>query len=170
MYTTYLPKLGAGPQVAAEGYTDMGVAIQLFTLMRTDDRQGRARLTWNDTLAAVAQDRIENMAKLRWEGHIDPFGYGPNHWVRVAGYALPAEWDDHKNYIESLQWGGNEKIEDAKREVWEPWIASEPHRIHILGLNRFFAAQTQVGIASYYLKSSNHGWYHSIITAPPEPA
>ncbi len=166
---TYLPlALGNGPtEVNGQG---VDVADALFGLMVDDPQQGRKPCQWNQKLADIALSRVQSMAQFGWTGHVEPGGYGPNQWAKRGGYRLPAFYlaDKSLNYIESLQYGGGADVDVDV--VWQRWMDSPHHKTHILGLTPFFASQTQVGIASYFLQDSQAGIYHCILSAPPEVA
>ncbi len=163
---TYLPlALGNGPTDVV-GQVD--VADALFGLMVDDPQQGRKPCQWNQKLADIALARVKNMARNGWVGHVYPRGHGPNWWVDKEGYRLPDFYlaEPELNYIESLQYGGGPDVDVDL--VWQRWMDSPTHKTHILGLTPFFASQTQVGIASYFLQDSIAGIYHCILSAPPE--
>jgi len=160
----FLPFVANGASVTGEGTRD--VEQRLFTLMRDDPRQGRKGMVRNDVLAKVAELRCWMQAKRRYTGHVDPEGYGANYYVRVNGYRLP-DWYSQEldaNNVESLAHAGDGNVDAC----WQGWLNSEPHRIHLLGLNDFYAAQTNVGIAMYHLEDSEYKFYWAVISAPPE--
>lgn len=165
----YLPQVYVEMTVALQGEQFMTKAEQIFHMMILHPEQGRKELEWHPLLAEVARDKCYYQAHQGWSGHVDPEGYGPNYWVREYGYRLPDWWlereEPDSNYIESLQHNGDGDVSDA----WAGWMHSDGHRIHILGLNSFYAEQTQVGVGYYYLESSEKRHYWAVITAPKEP-
>ncbi len=137
----------------------------VFWEMSFHPDQGRKEMHWNTVLERAAVERLKDQAENRWDGHVHPSGQGANDWVRSFDYKLPSYYGTGEdNSVESLGYGGNGTIE----QMWETWMNSEHHRTHILGLNSFFAGQTQVGIGYFYLKESEHKYYWCILTAPKE--
>jgi uncharacterized protein YkwD len=163
----FLPSVHANQLPVAPVGEPLPVEKQIYLAMALHPYQGRKGMEWNDTLAEAAKDRCISQAHLGWTGHVGPSGKGPNWWVRVLWkYRLP-DWyshDDDANSIESCAHNGR----GLPDEVWASWMNSPGHRTHVLGLNDFFAAQTQVGVGFYALPSSQKKFYWSIITAPPE--
>lgn len=43
-------------------------------------------LVWNDTLARVAETKALDMANRNYFSHVDPDGYGMNHYINKAGF------------------------------------------------------------------------------------
>lgn len=164
MNSLYLPQIANGATVTSEGARD--VEQQLFALMRDDPRQGRKDMVWHDVLAIAARNKCIRQAHERWTGHVSPQGYGPNWTVRQLGYQLP-EWygqDNDANNLESLAHAGDGDVDAC----WQGWLNSPGHRAHVLGTDKFYAAQTNVGIGYYFLEGSEYGHYWAIISAPPE--
>ena len=94
--------------------------------------------------------------------HTNPDGYGPNYLVQQAGYALP-NWYSQEldaNNIESIAAGYG-----TASAAWEGWMNSTGHRTHILGLDSFWAEQTDYGIGYAYIPGSPYGHYWVVITA-----
>lgn len=145
--TTYLPFATKANPVSSQSNSDKARAIF-------------------DRLAYAAQDKCETQAHEGWTGHTDPSGAGPNKMVRAWGYHLPAWYsqEDDANNIESLLHNGNGSVEGA----WNSWMDSEGHRVHLLGLDPFYAAQVNVGIGYYYLATSPKRHYWCVLTCPRE--
>ncbi|MCU7549831.1 hypothetical protein OCK74_11935 [Chitinophagaceae bacterium LB-8] len=76
------------------------------TFQQFDDVQPKHQLKWNDTLARVA--KALDMATRNYFAHVDPDGYGINHYIHKAGYALQPTWlkNPQYNYFESCNAGG----------------------------------------------------------------
>lgn len=149
-----------------EGIGDEDKGRAVFEAMRTHPRQERKRMVWDDTLARVAAEKVRRQAHEGWAWHVDPQGYGPNYYVRKAGYRLPDYYSkaDDANNIESIAHWGDGTVPN----VWAAWMASAGHKQHVLGLLSFYAAQTHVGCAYYYLATSDKKHYWAIISCPPE--
>ncbi|HSY77481.1 MAG TPA: CAP domain-containing protein [Bacteroidia bacterium] len=70
-------------------------------------------LHWNDTLAAVAENRALDMAQQGYFGHTDKAGYGINYYINKAGYKLDDAYlkknkaDDFEAIIAGQQSGEN---------------------------------------------------------------
>lgn len=122
-------------------------------------------MIFDERLADIAHSRVMSQARDGWSGHVDPQGRGPNAYCRMVGYQLP-DWylqDNDANNIESIADSGDGSVEG----VWDSWLGSTGHRMHILATDSFYKAQTQVGIAYYYLATSKHLHYWCILSAPP---
>ena len=122
-------------------------------------------MAWDDKLAKAAADKCLRQAHEGWSGHVDPQGRGPNDMVRAYDYLLP-DWygDGASNNIESLSHNGDGRP-DA---MWQGLLDSPGHRIHVLGLDEFYAAQTHVGVGYCHLAASPKRHYWCILSAPPE--
>lgn len=135
---------------------------QFFDLMRTDPGQKRSTLVCNAILAQVAHTRAQDMADRGYFSHVNPDGYGPNYLVSAAGYTLPTFYAQsiNGNNIESIAAGYTDD-----QEAWNALLNSEHHRTHVLGLERFYAEQTDIGIGYVFLENSHYVRYWVIITA-----
>jgi len=107
-------------------------------------------LVWNDTLARVAEQKALDMAKRNYFEHVDPDGYGMNHFINKAGYALEKDWLDHpkNNYFESLGAGYSDGIAAVKGLIIDKYVPSMGHRNHLLG----------IGLNNKYLKDIGIGF------------
>jgi uncharacterized protein YkwD len=124
--------------------------------------QGRATLNCDPILAQVAREKAEDMAGRDYFAHTNPDGYAANYLVEQAGYNLPSFYHDEpdSNNIESLAGGfGNAQL------AFDGLLGSSTHRIHILGLNSFFAEQIDYGIGFAYDPDSEYDYYWVIFTA-----
>jgi Divergent InlB B-repeat domain/Cysteine-rich secretory protein family/Bacterial Ig domain len=126
--------------------------------------QGRAFVTIDATLSAVARAKAADMANREYFAHTDPDGNGANTLVRRAGYSLPSHYSTAAsgNNIESLAAGYS-----SVSSVWTGWMASADHKRHILGETDFFAEQTSLGVGYYEKSGSPYRYYWVILTAPP---
>jgi uncharacterized protein YkwD len=135
---------------------------QLATMMKQASGQRRASLTYNETLARVARERAQDMARRGYFSHVNPDGLGANYLVRQAGYVLPDSYGKKKssNNIESIA-SGNKTPADA----WAAWMGSSAHKKHLLGLTTDYAEQTDYGIGYVYVPESQWKHYWVVITA-----
>lgn len=164
-HSLFIPIVANGTAISPQG-EPLPVARQIFLMMKLHPEQGRSHVVWEDRLAVAAAEKCYRQAHEGWSGHIDPQGHGPNWMVKQAGYLLP-DWygqADDANNIESLSHNG-----DGRPDLmWMGLLDSPGHRIHVLGLNPFYAAQTQVGIGYYHLETSPKRHYWCLLSAPPE--
>ena len=137
----------------------------VFNMMRDHPDQGRAHVNCNPVLARVARERAQDMAERGYFSHVDPDGHGPNHLVTAAGFRLPDWYPDSgtANNIESIGAGFA-----SPGDIWQAWLDSQYHRIHVLGTDRFYAGQEEVGIGYYADPNSLYVEYWVVITAPTE--
>ena len=130
-------------------------------LMRQDPRQQRALMRCDPILAKVARERAEDMGRRGYFSHINPEGFGPNHLVQQAGYLLPSF------YMQSFPANNLETISAGyatPEATWNGWMKSTAHRTHLLGLDRFWAEQTDYGIGYAYVAGSLYSHYWVVIT------
>lgn len=167
MPKTFLVSIHSGPTVPVQGEADDERARAIFELMAANPEQGRVVLRWDEELADVAVRRCASQAREGWEGHTDLSGRGPNFWIRnLTTYELPGYGtDDNANNCESLCHGGD----GGYQQVWDAWMGSKGHRIHVLGLDSHYAAQICIGVGYYHLEASEHGHYWCVLTVHPEP-
>lgn len=161
--TIYLPLVIKGPGCAALSPEEQA----LLDFMRNDPEQKRPMLNCDPILQRVARERALDMGQRNYFSHTNPDGYGPNYLVRQAGYPLPS-W-----YGQALDANNIESIAactscDAAF-VWQMWMNSPMHRRHILGLDPFFAEQTDYGIGYADVPGSRYVHYWVIITARRAP-
>ncbi len=139
---------------------------ELADLLRNDPQQQRSALFCNTILTRVARERAQDMAERDYFGHTNPDGYGPNYLVEQAGYVLPDFYDQSPagNNIESLAGGfGN------ANDVWQAWLGSASHRVHVLGEHPFFAEQIDYGVGYFYDAESSRKHYWVLLTARSGP-
>jgi uncharacterized repeat protein (TIGR02543 family) len=128
--------------------------------------QQRPFLKLDPTLSEVARQRAQDMAQRDYFAHVDPDGNGPNYYVEQAGYDLPELYGDSRsgNYIESIAAG-----RPTAGATWNDFMASPPHKTHLLAEDPFYQEQTSYGIGYAYDASSKYRYYWVVITAPPRP-
>ena len=122
-------------------------------------------LTWNDTLAKVAQAKAQDMVKRGYDGHLDPDGNGINILIAFAGYDIPFPEYADVNYYESLASGSSSPkvaiqhlINDA-----EPNHQRAGHRKHLLGIQDSNKYLVDIGIG--WVTGGKWGTYCVIIIA-----
>ncbi|NTS43704.1 CAP domain-containing protein [Flavisolibacter sp. BT320] len=105
-------------------------------------------LKWNDTLAAVAEAKALDMATRQYMAHVDPEGYGMNHFINKAGYKLNVKWLTKKemNYFESLSAGAPDGETAIRNLIIDKNVPSLGHRKHLLGLDEWNASLYDIGI------------------------
>jgi uncharacterized protein YkwD len=130
-------------------------------------RRSRGGMVLDPILTAVARARAADMAKRRYFSHVDPDGYGPNHLIRSAGYALPEFWGGGRsaNFVESIGAGYATPF-----AAWDGWMRSTPHRTHLLAAKSFYREQTHFGVGFCFDQQSPYRSYWVVITAPPSRA
>ena len=113
-----------------------------------DLKTSTAQLQWNDTLAKVAEAKAFDMANKNYYGHVDPDGFGINHFISKAGYKLNPKWTQTKadNYFESLTANITTGEEAIRYLVKDSITPSLGHRKHLLGLDSWNSTLTDVGI------------------------
>lgn len=154
---------GSGEETTECGLNVEEAAVAEFML--TEPGQKRDNPVCNAILSQVARARAQDMALRGYLSHTNPDGDGPNLLAREAGYQLP-DWYASKqdsNNIESIA-GGYSTPED----LWEGWINSHKHRVHVLGTESFYGDQDAYGVGYYFNPDSPMGHYWVFISAPVE--
>jgi uncharacterized protein YkwD len=105
-------------------------------------------LTWNDTLAKVAEAKALDMAKNNYFGLVDKKGNGINYLIDKAGYRLSKEFLKHKkdSNFESIALGfsgPHEAIKDLLVDNNEPALT---HRKHLLSQDKLHQKDTDIGV------------------------
>jgi hypothetical protein len=127
----------------------------------------RTKLKWNDTLAKVAEARAYDMAKRNYFAHVDPDGYGVNHYISKAGYKLEPDWTKDKadNSFESIQAGLDDGVSAIKNLIANDKDSNYGHRNHLLGTDEWDKSLVDIGIGFVRDSLSEYGTYVSIIIA-----
>ena len=128
----------------------------------------RQVLRWNDTLAKVAQNKAEDMAKRNYFDHTNPEGRGINIMILEAGYQIPTEWAEPKNnnYFESLAAGNTTPKEGIIYLLRDGDVIDHKkagHRSHLLGIDKFYSNLADIGIG--WAKGGKFGSYLCVIIA-----
>ncbi len=138
--------------------------LGLFNL----DKVTRKPLNWNKKLAAVAEDRAEDMAKRNYFDHVDPDGIGPNYYIQKSGYDLNASWLKNKkaNNFESIAWNWPSASEAIKGLIIGKEAPGYHHRKHVLGMDDWNASLYDIGIGYVTVgKKGNQKSYLCVIIA-----
>ncbi len=127
----------------------------------------KTKLKWNDTLASVAEARAVDMVKRKYFAHVDPDGYGVNHYISKAGYKLEPEWTSKKNdnSFESIQAGLDDGVSSIKNMIANDEDSKNAHRYHLLGIDEWDKSLVDIGIGFVRDSLSEYGTYVSVIIA-----
>jgi uncharacterized protein YkwD len=130
-------------------------------------------LRWNQILANVAQKKAQDMANRNYFDHVNPEGYGINYFIQKAGYKLPDGWTDNiaNNFCESISAGTDTPKEGIINLINDGGYADHKmagHRLHLLGIDEFYAKAYDVGIGWGYNPNSTYKYYLVVITARHE--
>ena len=74
--------------------TPKGVELEIAEMAKNHASQRRSEMIYDPILNLVARAKALDLGKRRYDGHVDPDGYGPNKAASLAGYGLPAWWGD----------------------------------------------------------------------------
>lgn len=120
-------------------------------------------LSWNDTLAKVAEAKALDMATRKYVGHVDPDGYGLNYKINEAGYKLNAKWLSSKalNYFESIAAGAPNGEQAIRNLIIDKNVPGLGHRKHLLGLDEWAASLYDIGIG--YARPDGNQQYLSYV-------
>ena len=128
----------------------------------------RPALNWNDTLARAAERKAMDMARRNYNAHVDPDGFGMNHFVDQAGYRLNPLWlqSPAANNFESIAWGQATGVDAVEWLIIDPGVESKGHRKHLLGIGEWNASLVDVGIGFVHADSTaNYQTYTCILIA-----
>jgi uncharacterized protein YkwD len=126
-----------------------------------------SRLRVNSVLMRVAEQKALDMARRDYFAHVTPEGRGINVQLHEAGYPLPERWRDepHENNFESLAAGLPSGRQAIRALIVDEGVPGLQHRKHLLGLTRFYAGCTDVGIAFVRARGTVFKSYCVIIIA-----
>lgn len=144
--------------VAGEPCQERGIAKELADLFAHDALQQRRGIVCDPALAKAAQYRADDMNRFQYFAHQDKQGYWPNHWARAFGCQLPSEYPEASNQIESIALNY-----PTAAATWAAWLASQGHRTHVLGEDRFFAEQIRYGLG---VSPGPWGLVYVLLTSP----
>lgn len=115
-------------------------------------------LSWNSTLAKVAEQRALDMAKRNYFNHVNPDGIGPNILIYRAGYSLNLEWlnDRTANYFESIGANHDTAIEGMKSLIKGKRENNYAHRRHLLGMDEWNGSLYDIGIGFVHAGKNSH--------------
>jgi len=154
----YLNQIRKNPAAFSQ---EMGISLSGIASRQT--------LNWNSQLAAAAQKKAQDMADRGYFAHVDPDGYGMNHFINQAGYTLPPDFLRSKsdNYFESLSAGTKTAKETIKNLIYDGGAdhSSAGHRRHLLGIDNFWANCTDIGVGLGYNPNSPYKYYWCVLVA-----
>lgn len=129
--------------------------------------QPRPPLAVNNNLTGSSRFHADEMADNNYFGHTSQVtGDQPNKMARDHGYPLPISLDDNANNIESIAAGNNLDVLAALKLLIEDAGVDPPgHRIHLLGINDFFARHREIGVGVAFNAASDFDNYFAIHTA-----
>ena len=129
----------------------------------------RPALTWNSSLAKVAQEKAEDMANNNYFSHTDLNGYGINYYIHKAGYEIPESWysTTSSNYFENIAAGNSSADAMVKQLIYDSGAdnSSAGHRSSLLGISDWNSNCTDIGIGYAYNADSQYKYYWSVIIA-----
>lgn len=125
----------------------------------------RTSLKWNDTLARVAEAKALDMANRNYFSHVDPYGYGINHFIDKAGYTLNKIWLDKKanNYFESICYNAASGEDAVRIFLLDENTPSFGHRDHLLGIGDWNGSLKDIGIG--FARTDAGTTYMSVVIA-----
>ncbi|MCC9168023.1 CAP domain-containing protein [Pontibacter harenae] len=125
-------------------------------------------LVWDTTLARLAQQKAEDMARKNYFDHVDKKGKGMNYYLWQANYPLPHYFskDAKANNVESIAANTQGPQEFIKQLIIDAGVPSLGHQKHLLGLNDKDTPTTHVGIGIAYNPRSKYKYYCSILIVP----
>ena len=126
-------------------------------------------LTWDTTLARLAQQKAADMANRNYFSHQDKQGRGMNYYVRQANYPLPAIFSKKisENGVESIAANTEGPNDFIQQLIIDEGVRNLGHRKHLMGLEHF-KENTHVGIGIAYNPKSKYKYYCSILLAPKD--
>jgi len=163
----YLPIAGNGIADPAASIFDNPFALAFYRLLNTDPRQKRATLDPCPTLVAAARHRAAMLATMPDIAHVDPDGTTPNEIARRFGCALPSDYPERGNGIESLVAGTGDP-----QAAFTALANSPSHAKHLFALDgdgradAYYGRQNACGIALTEVAGSRWGWYWVVLLAP----
>ena len=115
-------------------------------------------LKWNDTLARVAETKALDMAKRHYFAHVDPEGFGMNHYISKAGYTLKPDWlrKPTANYFESCNAGGLSGRQAIEMLLIDSGVVNHGHHKHLLGIDSWSATLYDIGIGFAHTDSGSY--------------
>lgn len=129
-------------------------AAEFVMLWLNHPEQRRTGVKCDNRLVKAAQAHAEWLAQQRTEGawqggfpdlHIGEGGSTANERIRAQGYDLPeVGYEERGNQVESISIRNPEVV--GVDGILAALLASEAHRVHLLGDGPFFEGQTRIGV------------------------
>ena len=128
----------------------------------------RAPFVWDDTLAELARQKAEDMARHNYFNHVDKKGKGMNYYLWQANYPLPSFYskEARANNVESIAANTESPLVFVRQLIEDQGVPSLGHRKHLLSLNEESVPATHIGIGIAYNPNSKYKYYCSILIAP----
>jgi uncharacterized protein YkwD len=152
----YLNKIRQNPAAYS---SELGVDLSKVEPMQA--------LEANPILMKVAEERAKDLIENHYFSHINKKGEGINILIHRAGYTLAPEMIKNKdaNYFESISAGMPTGIEHINNLLIDEGINPPGHRIHLLGMNAFYAECRDIGIGFAEDPKSEFRYYMVVIIA-----
>ncbi len=152
----YLNKLRENPKL-----------VESETGVKDKNIKAVVALTWNETLAKVAEAKASDMATNNYFAHQDKQGRGINILIHNAGYTLNEAFIKNKssNFFESINAGLSDPKQIIKDLIIDEGLNPPGHRNHLLALDDFYKNCYDCGIGIAYNENSKYKYYTCIIIA-----
>ena len=124
-------------------------------------------LTVNYNLVASARFHADEMATFNYFAHQSAVtGDWPNKMARDHGYPLPSFYPNDQNNIESIAAGNliDTALAALVLLIEDAGVVPPGHRIHLLGINAFFAGHREIGVGHAFNLASDFDHYWAIHT------
>lgn len=151
-YNVFLPIIQNGTK---EGKIQENIQ-EFLRLIREHPEQRRSEFNLDDRLMIASQEKSIDIIQYQFFSHFNPVrNEHPNALVRRHGYPLRESYPSDSNQIESIV------VNAPTPEIAVTTLLNSPgHRVHVLGLDGFFAEQIIVG-AGYYYEDNINGFNHN---------
>jgi len=129
---------------------------------------GKPELIWDETLARLARQKAEDMARHDYFAHVDKKGKGMNYYLWQAAYPLPHFYsrDARANNVESIAANTAGPMGFVQQLIEDKGVPSLGHRRHLLGLDEGPVPATHIGIGIAYNPKAKYKYYCSILIVP----
>lgn len=127
-------------------------------------------LTWNDTLARLAEARATDMAKNNYFSHVNKHGEGIDIQMIHSGYSISkahvtGKYTKAQNSFESIEAGDSTGVEAVNSLIIDKNMNPPAHRCHLLSMLPFYKKNTDIGIGFVRSANSEYKTYICIIIA-----
>lgn len=139
----------ATPSTNTTAVTPDALSSEIMALAMRDPNQKRKGMKFHPLLFQVALERAKDMAAHNYVGHKGFDGHYINWYLRQKGYKLPSWYGADENNCESIAAG-----QTTAAQAWSAWLGHQPHRIHVVGEDRFWGDQVDFAIAHFSAPST----------------